>query len=142
MINKSILISKFILLVACVYCTGTVLLAQEKQNLSLEKIWYSGEFSQDYPNSFKGMADGETYCLAEVVDNHTEVWQYQVKDSKKVKMLFSTQSILVDEKPVNMQSFDFSKDESKVVIRFNVNNIYRHSYTSLNKKIIGQYFYI
>lgn len=129
MTNKSILFSKLILLIACVYYTGTILLAQEKQNLSLEKIWFSGEFSQGHPNSFKGMADGETYCLAEDKGDYTEVWKYNITDGKKINMLFSTQQILVDDKPVTMNSFDFSKDESKVVIKYNINAIYRHSYT-------------
>ncbi len=126
---KATFISKIVLLTICTYYTGTVLYAQDKQDLSLEKIWYSGEFSPKYPNSFKGMADGETYCLAERKDGYTEVWRYQIKDGKKLEMLFSTNGIKVNENPINMSSFSFSDDENKVIIKYNVNRIYRHSST-------------
>lgn len=126
---KATFFAKFVLLIICTLYTGTVLYAQNKQDLSLEKIWYSGEFSPAYPNSFRGMADGETYCLAERKDDYTEVWRYQIKDGKKLGLIFSTKDIKVDDKPVKMSSFVFSADENKVVIKYNVNRIYRHSST-------------
>jgi len=126
---KSIFITKIFLLALCTYYTGSILLAQGKQELSLEKIWSSGEFRPAYPNSFKGMADGETYCLAEPKDNYIEVYRYQIKDGKKLDLLFSTKDILDGDQPVKMRYFTFSEDESKVVIKFNVHYIYRHSFT-------------
>lgn len=106
------------------------LFGQTNKDISLNEIWASPTFFAKYPNSFRGMKDGETFCLAEKKENYTEVNRYKIKDGNKVGKIFSTASILVDSKPVKMTKFTFSKDEKMVLIEYNRKGIYRHSYTS------------
>ena len=111
---------------------------QGLKKITLEDIWYSSTFRSKAPSSFKGMANGESYCLLSKKEGYVEVHRYSISTGEKEELLFSTKEIKQDGKVVPMQSFEFSEDENWVLIKFNIRPIYRHSSTCdavvLNRK--------
>ncbi|MFZ9296432.1 MAG: hypothetical protein ACO259_09530 [Bacteroidia bacterium] len=79
--------------------------------LSLEKIWFSREYSPKMVAGFKYLKDGKSYCKTEDQDGYKVCKQFDVATGAEIKVLFSTQQILVDQKPIQFESFQFSADE-------------------------------
>lgn len=95
--------------------------------LSLEKIWFSREFSPKMVAGFKYLKDGKSYCKIEDQEGYKVCKQYDVATSAEGKVLFSTQQILVDQKPIQFESFQFSADEQLVLFSNGFEAVYRHS---------------
>lgn len=129
----------FLTITCLLFFQSLTITAQTKGKLTLENIWYSNKYSANYPSSFKGLADGKSYSLAEKKDKHTVVNRYDIATGKKLSELFSTEKIVLN---TPMSSFDFDQAEKMVVIKTNINAIYRHSYTcdatiySLSNKVV------
>ncbi len=95
--------------------------------LSLEKIWFSREFSPKMVAGFKYLKDGKSYCKIEDQEGYKVCKQYDVATGAEGKVLFSTQQILVDQKPIQFESFQFSADEQLVLFSNGFEAVYRHS---------------
>jgi dipeptidyl-peptidase-4 len=110
--------------------------------LSLEKIWFSREYSPKMVAGFKYLKDGKSYCKIEDQEGYKVCKQYDVATGAEGKVLFSTQQILVDQKPIQFESFQFSADEQLVLFSNGFEAVYRHSGKSnvwvynLNTKIL------
>ncbi|MEN9739396.1 MAG: hypothetical protein RLZZ318_1432, partial [Bacteroidota bacterium] len=95
--------------------------------LSLEKIWFSREYSPKMVAGFKYLKDGKSYCKIEDQEGYKVCKQYDVATGAEGKVLFSTQQILVDQKPIQFESFQFSADEQLVLFSNGFEAVYRHS---------------
>ena len=95
--------------------------------LSLEKIWYSREYSPKMVAGFKYLKDGKSYCKTEDLDGYKICKQFDVATGTEMAVLFSTQNILVDQKPIQFESFQFSADEQLVMFSNGFESVYRHS---------------
>lgn len=96
--------------------------------LTLENIWYSREFSPKYVAGFNSLNDGLSYCRLEPnEDKSSSCNRYEYKSGNKLGTLFSTDKMLVDGKPVQIEAFEFSEDETKVLISNGYEAVYRHS---------------
>ncbi len=100
-----------------------------KKLLSLQDIWYSGKFSANYPNSFRGLQDGKSYILASSQDSITTVASYDIASGNKIKNLFSNKNIIVKKARLDLNNFELNQAENKVIIKYNIQQIYRHSST-------------
>lgn len=96
--------------------------------LTLENIWYSREFSPKFVAGFQNLSDGITYCrLDENADKSRACNRYEIKTGNLLGTLFSTEKILLDGKPIQIESYTFSTDESRVLITNGFESVYRHS---------------
>ena len=107
------------------------------KQITLEDIWKNYTFSQKSPREITSMKDGEHYCVLE--DGSVNMYSY--KTGEKMKTIFdeSTFNDEINKSPnhqitkspsLNLDSYDFSPDESKILITTNTQMIYRYSFTA------------
>ncbi|MEZ4804634.1 MAG: alpha/beta fold hydrolase [Bacteroidia bacterium] len=107
-----------------VLCIAMSLQAQ----LSLENIWNTREYSPKYVSGFHFLNDGVSYCKLVVNDDNSQSCEkYDAKTGNKLSTIFSTATILVDDKPIRLQSYELSEDENKVLLSNGFESVYRHS---------------
>ena len=110
------------------FLTTFLAFASLQAQLTLENIWYSREFSPKFVSGFQNLSDGITYCrLDENADKSRACNRYEIKTGNLLGTLFSTEKILVDNKPIQIESYTFSTDESRVLITNGFESVYRHS---------------
>lgn len=96
--------------------------------LTLENIWYSREFSPKFVAGLQNLNDGISYCkLEENEDKSRSCNRYEIKTGNLLSTLFSTDKILYQEKPIQIESYAFSEDETRVLISNGFESVYRHS---------------
>ncbi len=100
--------------------------AQEKKEITLEDIW---TFYTFYPKSIDGlrsMNDGEHYTQLNL---SRDIEKYSFKKGTKIATIFSLKD-LPDNTIKKISDYRFNKDESKILITTNKQQIYRHSFTA------------
>jgi dipeptidyl-peptidase-4 len=96
--------------------------------LTLDKIWNSREYNPRFTQGFMHLNDGVSYCqLDENTDKSRSCNKYDIKTGNKLSTIFSTDKILVDKQPINIESYNFSADETKVLFTNVFEAVYRHS---------------
>ncbi|MFK7949136.1 MAG: S9 family peptidase [Saprospiraceae bacterium] len=120
---------KIFLLLIVVVLTIPTLTAQKKQ-ITLEDIWTKYRF---YPSSVPGfnfMNDGKHYTRRVRAKEGVALIKYDITNGEAVETLFtSTQMKEADENaPKTFESYEFSADESKLLLATNKESIYRHSF--------------
>ncbi len=110
-----------ILFIACLAAGG---FAQKHSPERLQAI-VKGEFDYKRTKAVRSMADGEHFTV--MSDDSTSILRYSYKTGKMVDVLFSTQTA----RECSFKKFDdyeFSADESKVLLCCDKEPVYRHSY--------------
>lgn len=98
------------------------------QQLSLENIWNSREFSPKFTPGFNTLSDGKTFCRLDMnEDKSRSCNRYDIRTGNKIGQVFSTDKMLVDSLPIQIESYAFSQDEKKVLITNGFEAVYRHS---------------
>ena len=119
---KHLFAISFIMLLALPYSA----LAQ-KQELSNELIWYSGEFRPEYVGGLRSMSDGVHYTSLEYSqENGSEIVKYSFETGKKVATLATSKDIFNDAS-TGIDDYEFSADEKMMLISTDTESIYRYS---------------
>ncbi len=102
---------------------GFNLLAQQKQ-ITIDDIW-NGTFRPDYLYGLESMPKGNRYSKIEVnrKEKTYEIGIYDYATQKKTETAFSTKKYPF----VGYFEYEFSSDETKIIIGSNLKSIYRHS---------------
>lgn len=123
-------ISLLFLCLSAFMVSSTATIAQKKEikkSLSNESIWASGEFSASYVSGVRSMKDGEHYTSMDYSkENGVEINKYSYKTGEKVATLASSLSIF-SKAETNIDDYEFSADESQLLISTETESIYRHS---------------
>ncbi len=98
------------------------------KNITLEEIW-NGTFSTDRMNSLNSM-NGDFYTLLNYnkETKSTSVDKYSYATLEKVATIVDSKDLKNFPSP-SFSSYRFNNDESKLLLGFNFNQIYRRSYT-------------
>ncbi len=107
--------------------------AQNSSNLSLEKIWNSREYAAKGIPGFASMNNGKSYTMLDFnkETKNTDLIQYNYETGTKEKVIIDGNNLKnAKGDKVNIESYDFSADESKVLIQTNQESIYRHSFVA------------
>jgi dipeptidyl-peptidase-4 len=100
------------------------------QELSNEKIWYSGEFRMEYVGGLRSMNDGEHYTSLEYDESAgSKIVKYAYATGQEVAVIASSAQIFNDPKKA-FDDYTFSADETKLLIATEQEAIYRHSSAS------------
>lgn len=110
-------------------CAFATLTAQEKQ-ITLEDIWTNYQF---YPQSVPGfnfMNDGKHYTRRERAKDGVALVKYDITTGEAVETLFTSSQMKAanEDAPQTFDSYEFSADESKILLATNKESIYRHSF--------------
>ena len=111
------------------------------QELTNEKIWYSGEFRMDYVGGLRSMNDGEHYTSLEYDESSgAKIVKYAYATGLEVSVLATAVQIFGDAEK-GIDDYTFSADETKLLIATEQESIYRRSSASnyyvydLNKQL-------
>ncbi len=100
--------------------------AQESQRFTLSDIFEKQIFKEQTVTGLRSMNDGENYTTLE---NNTKIVKYNYKTGQEVAMLFDVTKIR-DAAISSFSDYEFSADETKILLTTNKKPIYRHSFTA------------
>jgi dipeptidyl-peptidase-4 len=109
------------------FVIGNVALAQTK-NIALEDIWLKYKFYPKTISGFNSMNDGEYYTIID----QGNLDQYSYRTGKLVKTLIDAGDLILkgSSKPIRYSSYQFSDDETKILLVTERKKIYRHSFSA------------
>ncbi|RRQ50505.1 S9 family peptidase [Maribacter algicola] len=115
---------KFYILALCLIGFQTAILAQQKK-VTVEEI-YSGTFSTQGLDVLRSMNNGKQYTVLNFDRNTgiSTIDKYDYKTLEKVETIVSSADL---EEVENFSSYEFSNDESKVLLATEVESIFRRS---------------
>ncbi|HEX4888441.1 MAG TPA: DPP IV N-terminal domain-containing protein [Luteibaculaceae bacterium] len=110
---------------AALLVLSQALIAQN--NLTNDKIWASREFNVNYVSGFTSMRDGIHYTRLVRENNKTSINKYDYKKNGLKGTLVSTENLKYNGKSIEIQTYAFNKDETKLLIGDELESIYRRS---------------
>ena len=98
--------------------------------LSNQLIWASGEFSAESVEGLNSMNDGLHYTGVEFSDAFgSKIVRYSYETGKEVSVIATSKDIFGDATR-SIDGYEFSSDESKLLIQIETEPIYRHSFAA------------
>ncbi len=98
-------------------------LSAQKKEITLEDIWKNGTFRSKSVNGLVSMNDGIHYSTLE----RDTVFKYEYSKASKPEMIVCKSNLVVDGKELKIDTYQFSADESKMLIATDKEQVYRHS---------------
>jgi dipeptidyl-peptidase 4 len=97
-----------------------------KKDITIEDIWQSYLFYPQSLGDVVSMKDGEHYCMLE---NDIMINEYEYKTGEKTKTIVRTSQLIPEgeKEGISIDEYEFSPDETKILIATNTDQIYRHS---------------
>ena len=119
---------RFFLLSIILFVISNLAIAQTK-NIELEDIWLRYKFYPRTINGFNSMNNGEFYT---VIDQGN-LDQYSYRSGKLIKTLIDAGDLIPEgaSKPIRYSSYQFSANESKILLLTEKKKIYRHSFSAI-----------
>ena len=97
--------------------------SQNKFNkITLEEIYINKKFTEHTVSGLRSMIDGEYFTTLE---KNRKIVKYSYKTGKVIDILYST----IDPN-FKIEDYEFSSDESKLLLAVNAKYVYRRSYTA------------
>ena len=115
---------KFIYLFILVLGFGYPSLAQKP--ITIEDLQVDGTFKQQIVNGLQSMKDGLHYTTLE---DENKIVKYNYQKGEKSGIVFDL-STIKDAPVKHFSAYEFSDDETKILLTCNREQIYRHSYTA------------
>ena len=106
------------------FCGISLISLSQKTNneITLEDICTNNTFRARTISGLRSMNDGEHFTTLE---SSKKIVKYSYKTGEVIDVLFST-----IEKDFNINNYEFSSDESKILLAVNADYIYRRSYVA------------
>lgn len=100
---------------------------QSSSELTLDRIYASGEFREDYQSPISWIEDGESYIIIEWNENgQNELISYQTKSQSQSTFLSAAQLTPAGwSDPISVEDFSMSDDETKVLLFTNSQRVWR-----------------
>ncbi len=95
--------------------------------LSNDLIWYSGEFRSEYVSGVRSMNDGKHYTSLERTNEGSAIVKYAYRSGKAIDTIATSTSVFQDGSK-GFDNYEFSADESHLLITTETEGIYRHSF--------------
>ncbi|MDA7558368.1 DPP IV N-terminal domain-containing protein [Flavobacteriaceae bacterium] len=99
----------------------------QNELLSLDRIYNSNEFMQEYERPMQWIENGDAYIIVEksqTISNADELIRYDTKTQKR-SVFVAAESISVNSVPMSISSFSLSSDGSKVLFFNNTSRVWR-----------------
>ncbi len=105
------------------FLTAVSTLTAQQKNITLEDIW-GGQFRAEYLDVLRSLDNGKEYSVLNRSRNGSTVDVYDYKSGKKVRTLVNSNSLPEVDQII---SYEFSDDESKLLLATRLKQIYRRS---------------
>jgi dipeptidyl-peptidase 4 len=99
----------------------------QKSELNLQEIWGSPKFRPAYVYGGEPMQDGAHYSTLEYTKEGIRISKFSYATGEKEEDIFKQEEIQLNDRPINFDSYEFSADESKLLVPTETEPIYRHS---------------
>ncbi len=97
-----------------------------QKQITLEDLFQKSTFSQSSVQGLRSMNDGNHYT---VMENGSQIVRYSYQTGQKVSVVFDLAGI--KNAPINrFSNYEFSNDESKILLTTDIEPIYRRSFTA------------
>lgn len=101
--------------------------SSDSRLLTIDRIYQSDEFRQDYERDIQWIENGKAYVTIEnsdVVSGGVELIRYNTKDQSRT-VFVSARDLMAEGKPLEIESFSLSPDGTKVLIFNNSSRVWR-----------------
>ncbi|MEQ8909507.1 MAG: alpha/beta fold hydrolase [Vicingaceae bacterium] len=98
-----------------------------KKQVTLADIWRDYTFRSKGVYGLRSMNDGKHYTVLERGSDGRSLVKYKYSNGKKVKTLIAPEDLKYEGKTLSLDAYEFSADESKVLIADELESIYRRS---------------
>ena len=98
-------------------------LTQEPKKLTLEDIYFSNTFSQDWVWGLNSMKNGKEYTVIDYIKNDISIDKYSYKSGKKTNSILKSSEI----DSLKFDGYKFNSNEEKLLLKVNTESIYRYS---------------
>lgn len=98
--------------------------AQSTKNISLEDIWKTNVFRQDYVAGFRSMQDGKHYTE---INKDGELVKMRFEDGKAESVILNLKQIKYNNKELVISDYEFNQNETKLLLYTESEGIYRRS---------------
>ncbi len=115
-------------LLAVVFALNFTASAQSgTKQITLEDIWKDNTFRMKGVPGFNAMNDGKNYTQIDREGKHQYIRVYSLETGDKVRTIFDNATNKFGGTELSVQSYTFSKDEKKMLLRTEGEHIYRRS---------------
>ncbi len=118
---------KKILLIGLALLSFGNIFSQTKKDVSIEDIWSTYQFYSGTVNGIRSLNNGVNYTTLEKTKEGNNLVEYSYTDNKTKNILIDNSTLTNGSEIVGIDDYEFSSDESKVLIASNTEGIYRHS---------------
>ncbi|MFN4248624.1 MAG: S9 family peptidase [Flavipsychrobacter sp.] len=101
--------------------------AQAKKQITMDDLFKTNTFRMKSVPGFNGMKDGLHYTKTEQKGDTQIIKKYNLATGAEVEVLFDNTKILFNGKPIKFDDYSFSKDEKKLMLKTESQNVYRRS---------------
>ena len=98
-------------------------LTQEPKKLTIEDIYFSNTFSQDWVWGLNSMKNGKEYTVIDYIKNDISIDKYSYKSGKKINSILKSSEI----DSLKFDGYKFNSNEEKLLLKVNTESIYRYS---------------
>ena len=97
--------------------------SQASKKLTLEDIYFSRKFQQDWVWGINSMNNGKEYSIIDYQKNDITIDKYSYKSGKKIKTILKSSDI----DSLKFDTYEFNSSEDKVLLQVESEPIYRYS---------------
>lgn len=104
------------------------ILGLAQQKITVEDIWKNYSYRAEFVQGFNVLSDGQNYVDIETTKDNIEVLsKYELKTGKKIKELVNGNDVVINTRKLDLKTYQFSPDESKLLLYENSEHVYRRS---------------
>lgn len=116
-----------LLLLPALFLAQTAFAQKGDKLITPEDIFKKNTFAIKSVPGFNAMKDGLRFTKLEGKDKKQTIDVYELKTGNKLGTLFSSKNDKADGKEIAVAAYEFSEDETKMLLKSEPENIYRHS---------------
>ncbi len=103
-----------------------------QSKITLEDLWVKYTFRSAATDGYNAMLDGMHFTDLEKAGDLQDLVKYDIKSDKKVSVLVKGDDVKFNGKVIDLSGYQFSPDESKIILSTEPEHIYRRSATAKN----------
>lgn len=101
--------------------------AQGKKQITMDDLFKNNTFRVKSVPGFNGMKDGRHYTKIEQTGDVQIIKKYNLETGAELEVLFDNSKTLFNGKQLKFDDYSFSKDEKKLMLKAESQNVYRRS---------------
>jgi dipeptidyl-peptidase-4 len=117
---------RFTAVILTLFIIGTAF-SQDKKDVTLEDVWKDYRFYARSVGGFRSMNDGIHYTTLEGGEEESDIIKYAYANKKTEVVLVAGKELKLGDKTISINDYEFSSDETKLLIASEQESIYRHS---------------